>query len=139
MRQKLVSTFLGFCLPLFLSAQLNNQILDPDICSVQLTLAGSPLSMPIVNINTGNNTLVLQFDHLGDALKDYKYTLIHCDSDWQRSDLSDNEYIDGFTDDRITNVSTSFNTLAQYTHYVLGLPKPEHALDTLRELHTPGI
>jgi hypothetical protein len=108
--------------PALLTAQLNNQILDPDICSVQLTLAGSPLSMPIVNLNTPNNALVLQFDHMGDQLKDYKYTLIHCDSDWQRSDLSDNEYMSGFTDDRITQIQPSFNTLAQYTHYTLGLP-----------------
>ena len=108
--------------PALLPAQLDNQILDPDICAVQLTLAGSPLSMPIVNLNTPNNALVLQFDHMGDQLKDYKYTLIHCDSDWQRSDLSDNEYMQGFTDDRITQVQPSFNTLAQYTHYILGLP-----------------
>lgn len=122
MRQILVLALLGFLIPKPLSAQLINTILDPDICSVQLTLAGSPLSMPIVNLNTGNNTLVLQFDHMGDVLKDYKYTLVHCNSDWQRSDLSDNEYIDGFTDDRITLVETSFNTLSQYTHYRLGLP-----------------
>ncbi|MCC7466660.1 MAG: DUF5103 domain-containing protein [Saprospiraceae bacterium] len=108
--------------PALLPAQMDNQILDPDICAVQLNLAGSPLSMPIVNLNTPNNALVLQFDHMGDQLKDYKYTLIHCDSDWQRSDLSDNEYMYGFTDDRITQVQPSFNTLAQYTHYTLGLP-----------------
>lgn len=108
--------------PCLLSAQNGNQILDPDICSVQLNLAGSPLSLPIVNLKTGYNTLVLEFDHLGDGLKDYKYTLVHCNSDWLPSELDDNEYIDGFTEDRITSVQNSFNTLAQYTHYTLGLP-----------------
>lgn len=118
----IIPFFLFLLTPGLAPAQLDNQILDPDICSVQLTLAGSPLSMPIVNLNTPNNALVLQFDHMGDQLKDYKYTLIHCNSDWQRSDLSDNEYLSGFTDDRITQMQPSFNTLAQYTHYILGLP-----------------
>ena len=67
--------------PCFLSAQNQNQILDPDICSVQLLLSGSQLSLPIVNLQTGYNVLVLSFDHMGDALKDYKYTLAHCNSD----------------------------------------------------------
>lgn len=105
-----------------LFAQTENQILDPDICTVQLNLAGSPLSLPIVNLQTSANVLVLEFDHLGDQLKDYKYTLVHCNSDWQVSELDNNEYIDGFTEDRITTVENSINTLSQYTHYTLALP-----------------
>ncbi len=108
--------------PSLLISQTENQILDPDLCAVQLNLADSPLSLPIVNLQTGLNVLVLEFDHMGDQLKDYKYTLTHCNSDWKPSELDDNEYIDGFTEDRITSVQNSFNTLAQYTHYTLGLP-----------------
>jgi hypothetical protein len=114
--------FLLFLLPFTLGAQTENQILDPDLCTVQLNLAGSPLSLPIVNLQTGPNVLVLEFDHMGDQLKDYKYTLTHCNSDWQPSDLDDNEYMEGFTEDRITSVQNSFNTLSQYTHYTLSLP-----------------
>ena len=109
-------------LPGILFSQTENQILDPDLCAVQLILSGSPLSQPIVNLQTGPNVLLLEFDHMGDQLKDYKYTLTHCNSDWQPSELDDNEYIDGFTEDRITSVENCFNTLAQYTHYRLGLP-----------------
>jgi len=108
--------------PSILFSQTANQILDPDICTVQLYLAGSPLSQPIVNLKTSPNVLVLEFDHLGDQLKDYKYTLTHCNSDWQPSELDENEYLDGFTEDRIITVENSFNTLATYTHYTLGLP-----------------
>lgn len=114
--------FLLFLLPFTLGAQTENQILDPDLCTVQLNLAGSPLSLPIVNLQTGPGVLMLEFDHLGDQLKDYKYTLTHCNSDWQQSELDDNEYMEGFTEDRITSVQNSFNTLSQYTHYTLGLP-----------------
>lgn len=108
--------------PVVLFAQNNNQVLDPDICSVQLHLSNSQLAYPIVNLTAGNNVLVLEFDRMGDELKDYKYTLTHCNSDWKPSELDPHEYIDGFTDDRIDSITYSFNTLAQYTHYVVGLP-----------------
>jgi len=80
-------------LPGILFSQTENQILDPDLCAVQLILSGSPLSQPIVNLQTGPNVLLLEFDHMGDQLKDYKYTLTHCNSDWQPSELDDNEYM----------------------------------------------
>ncbi len=106
-------------------AQTENQILDQDICSVQLILTGDQLSMPIVDLKTGTNVLTLTFDHLGDQIRDYKYTLVHCNSNWQPSELDPHEYIDGFTEDRIETIEYSFNTLAQYTHYTLGLPNQD--------------
>ena len=117
-------------LPLFLFSQTQDEenprneslTLDDDIRSAQLYLAGAPLTLPIVEIKTGFNTLILQFDHMGTDLKDYVYTIVHCNSDWQPSGLADNEYIDGFTEDRIVELENSLNTLTQYTHYTLGLP-----------------
>jgi Domain of unknown function (DUF5103) len=108
--------------PIALFSQTENQILDTDVCTAQLHLATSVLSQPIVNLQTMPHVLVLEFDHMGDQLKDYKYTIVHCNSDWQPSELDDNEYIDGFTEDRINSIENSFNTLTQYTHYSLALP-----------------
>jgi hypothetical protein len=34
----------------------------------------------------------------------------------------ENDYINGFTEDRITDFQNSFNTLSQYVHYTLALP-----------------
>lgn len=119
--------FFSFC-PLLLFAQNaenpNNEsrILDDDIRSAQLFLRGAPLTLPIVELKAKDNTLLLEFDHLGTDLKDYMYTIEHCNSDWQPSELGDNEYIDGFTEDRILDIESSINTLFQYTHYTLGLP-----------------
>jgi hypothetical protein len=98
------------------------RIEDPDLFSVQMYLSGAPLTLPILELNTGANSLILEFDHYGTDIKDYIYTIQHCDSDWNPSDLSDQEYIDGFTEDRIINYTNSFNTLVDYTHYKIGLP-----------------
>jgi hypothetical protein len=111
-----------FAFPALVIAQTNERVYDPDICSVQFRLSGSPLSRPIVNLKTGYNVLSLEFDHMGYDIKDYKYTLTHCNSDWTPSELDDNEYIDGYTEDRITTIQSSFNTLVAYTHYTLLLP-----------------
>ena len=110
--------------PVLLVAQseTENSVFDEDIRTVQLQLAGSPLSLPMVDLPTRFNSLILDFDHIGDEIKDYKYTIVHCNSDWQPSELVDNQYMDGFLEDRITLVESSFNTLTQYTHYRLPLP-----------------
>jgi len=112
-----------FC-PVLLVAQseTENSVFDENVRTVQLQLAGSPLSLPIVDLPTRYNSMILDFDHIGDDIKDYKYTIVHCNSDWQPSELVDNQYMDGFLEDRITLVESSFNTLTQYTHYRLPLP-----------------
>jgi len=99
-----------------------NQILDENIRTVQLRLTAASLLIPIVDIKPGNGVLTLEFDHLGADIKDYYYTIVHCNADWQPSELEDNQYIDGFTEDRILQVDNSFNTLINYTHYTLLLP-----------------
>lgn len=103
-------------------AQNTDRILDDQVRSVKLSVMGAPLSMPIVDIKAPGGVLNLEFDHLGDELRDYAYTILHCNRDWSFSELDQLEYIDGFTEDRITNIEPSFNTITQYTHYTLRLP-----------------
>lgn len=104
------------------SAQISDQINDDQITAVSLGLAGQALSLPTVDVRAANGVLALEFDHLGDELKDYAYTIVHCNRDWKPSELDPLEYIEGFTEDRITSIEPSFNTLMQYTHYTLRLP-----------------
>ena len=82
------------------------------------------LSLPLLNLNAEDQLLV-SFDDLDADIKDYYYTIIHCNSDWTASDLMQSEYISGFTDEPITAYEFSFNTLQQYTHYSFSFPTEE--------------
>lgn len=93
----------------------------PNIASVRFHLRGLALTYPVIDLGS-QNVLQFSFDDLDNQIKDYRYTIIHCNADWNPSDLSDMEYIDGFTEARIEDFNYSFNTLVNYVHYELFLP-----------------
>ena len=82
------------------------------------------LSLPILNLNTDNQLLV-SFDDLDADIKDYYYSIIHCNWDWTESDLMQSEYVTGFTDKAITDYEFSFNTIQKYTHYTFNFPNEQ--------------
>ncbi len=97
---------------------------NTDIRSVKMHLEGLPLSYPIIILND-NARLQLSFDDLGGDVRDYAYTIVHCDADWTPSDLEELEYLDGFPGELLENYSFSFNTRTTYTHYDLFLPNDD--------------
>jgi hypothetical protein len=86
------------------------------IKTVQLHDESFELSQPILNLGS-EEKLKLSFDDLDADLKNYSYTIIHCNSNWEPSGLMPAEYIDGFQDNTINDYRYSFNTLQKYTHY----------------------
>ena len=91
------------------------------IKTVYIYRAGFELSPPLLDINT-DNKLILSFDDLDGDVKNYKYYFIHCDADWKPSVINDNEFINGFREDFITEYKHSFSTRQSYTHYELEFP-----------------
>ena len=79
------------------------------------------MSPPVVGLKSGQR-LILSFDDLDDDVKDYRYTIIHCDAMWQPSELTPSEYIRGFHEDEISDYASSYNTLQAYTNYMLSIP-----------------
>jgi len=92
-----------------------------NLFSVKFHVKGLYLSYPVIDMNSGAS-LALSFDDLDGDVKDYFYTIEHCDMDWQPSMLEQLEYIDGFMEERINNFEFSFKTFWPYTHYELTLP-----------------
>ncbi|MDA9634714.1 DUF5103 domain-containing protein [bacterium] len=74
------------------------------------------LSLPIINLNSVEQ-LKLSFDDLNYESSVLYITIEHYDAMWNKSNLMQSEYINGFTSDEIINYQFSFNTLQNYIHY----------------------
>ena len=99
----------------------SNHIFNENIKTVQLYKDGWNLSYPVIRLN-GSEKLVLNFDLLGDNIENYYYTFIHCDKDWNKSEVFTTDYLDGFADNPIEDYKPSFNTTVNYIHYRLIFP-----------------
>ena len=64
----------------------------------------------------------LQFDDLHGSEDNYYYQIKHFDYDWKPSQLSKNEFLTGFDDQRIQDYTNSFNALQIYSHYRIAFP-----------------
>lgn len=130
MLNKFVLVFFSFIL--FLSSSkaqefdidFRNFTYSSSVHSVRMHLENLPLSNPIIPMNA-DLRLHLSFDELEGDIRDYSYTIIHCNADWTRSDLQELEYIDGFSGELIENYAFSFNTRTEYVHYDLFLPNDD--------------
>jgi len=99
----------------------SNHIFKENIKAVQLYKEGWNLSYPVIKLNSSEK-LILSFDLLGDNIENYYYTFIHCDKDWNRSDISTTDYLEGFAENPIEDYKPSFNTTVNYIHYRISFP-----------------
>jgi hypothetical protein len=93
----------------------------PEIKSVEFYNLDKDQSFPIITLGTSEQ-VILKFDDLRGGSSSLFYTLEHCDAQWNPSSLSPIDYLESFSEDRINNYRTSFNTYQAYTHYELTLP-----------------
>lgn len=96
----------------------------PYVKTVILERLGNPMSLPVINLNS-EDKLELKFDLLGDEIQSYSYKIIHCTPQWETSVLSENDYIDGFFTDQLTDYKHSLNTIQPYWHYRLEFPNQQ--------------
>ncbi len=79
------------------------------------------MSYPIMSLD-GSDKLKLTFDDLNLDLKYYHYTIIHCNANWQPSDLVQKQYLGGNFDDDIKNYKYSLSSGTQYINYSIEFP-----------------
>jgi hypothetical protein len=96
------------------------------IRSVRIHPLGVELGYPIIELNS-NGRLLITFDDLSDEVKNFTYSVVHCDANWEPSDLTENEYINGFLEDRIDDFSFSANTRTPFVHYYFAIPNRDMA------------
>lgn len=97
---------------------------NPDIHGVIFSKAGNQLSYPEMTLGS-TEALALSFDDFDARLKNYSYTYIRCDQNWQPVLQSSFDYIQGFTDMRIRDAKFSSISRTRYVHYTAMLPTSE--------------
>ena len=100
---------------------LSNQIKNPNIKTVLCHKKGDELTLAMINLSS-EEKITISFDELNSERKNYIFTITHCNSDWKSSNLMKSEYIEGFTEEYISNYEFSFNTLQKYIHYQFDFP-----------------
>ena len=106
--------------PSILMGQMPQEKKPPNhIGSIIFQAEEQMVNTPIVELG---KTFTLRFDDLNADESYYYYTIQHANADWTASELYKSEYIDGFDDVRIRNMTNSSATLQSYTHYALTVP-----------------
>lgn len=106
-------------LSIFASAQVEKEIAPPYNIKTITFVQNGQNTIPVFSFG---DSFQLQFDDLFGNEANYYYTISHCDYDWKPSQLSKNEYLNGFDDQRIQEYTNSLNTLQIYSHYRISFP-----------------
>ncbi|MCB0765742.1 MAG: DUF5103 domain-containing protein [Flavobacteriales bacterium] len=94
---------------------------SPTVHTVQFFKRGFELAAPITELEA-QEPLVLRFDDLQPNVENFSYTVVHCNANWQPSDLMPGQYIDGVQNDYVPAGELSYNTLQPFIHYELEVP-----------------
>ncbi len=115
-----------FCGRVAIAQVLEDKVYSEHIQSVRLFPRGSQqdsqLDAPVVALSDFR-PLVLLFDDLAYDPEQYTVKLIHCNADWQKSSLKDNDFSMAFNQYNIEEYSYSVNTRIPYIHYAFTVPR----------------
>lgn len=118
MLRYLFQTMVLFCFTLA-TAQVENEIVPPYNIKTVSFVQNKQNVVPIFQLG---DAFQLQFDDLYGTDASYFYEIVHCDYNWNPSDIQKRDYLQGFDNQRIQESSSSFNCLQIYTHYLLPFP-----------------
>ena len=97
----------------------------PEVQTVLLYAGDNQLNDPVVPLADMMGHLNLSFDIIDGDGEILNYTFIHCNHDWQPSDLQRIQYASGFESDRLDDYAFSRNTLIDYVNYQLSFPNED--------------
>ena len=125
MLKSFYTAFLLLLVCCFSNAQIEKEVNSPyNIKTISFVQNGQN-SVPIFQLG---DSFQLHFDDLFGNEANYYYQIVHCDYDWKPSQLSKNEYLQGFDDQRIQDYTNSYNALQVYSHYKLQIPNKNTGL-----------
>jgi len=96
------------------------------VCSqhktVKLFQQNNQESLPVLQLNS-TDIIELHFDDMDGYAKNYYYSFVLCNADWQPADVSPFDYIKGYQTQRITQYRNASIAQTKYVHYQLQLPE----------------
>lgn len=100
------------------------QIFYPDFKTLKIQVENNFLAPPIIHLNS-NEHITIMFDELSNDVRYMQYHLVHCNADWQPSQLLDSEIVDGFNIANIEDYAFSSNTFVHYVNYLITIPNQD--------------
>jgi hypothetical protein len=100
-------------------AQTETEVIPPYNIKTVSFVQSNENVVPIFKLADG---FQFQFDDLYGNEANYYFEIVHCDYDWNPTDIPKTEYMKGFDGQRIQEYENSINTLQIYSHYKLPIP-----------------
>lgn len=99
-------------------------IFDNNVRSLKVCLANNMYIPPVLMMD-GSDRLVVNFDYLDYDIHYLRYSVTHCNADWQPSMLVESEYVSGFNYADIDDYAPSEATYVHYYNYQFMLPNAD--------------
>ena len=77
-------------------------VFDRSLKTVQFAKEGWEFAYPILQMND-EKPLLLSFDDLNTNVRNFNYTVVHCDADWMPSRIPYTDFADGFYQNSISD------------------------------------
>lgn len=127
MRNHLFSTAICLLLTTTIFAQKVDtevRIFNKNIHSLKVAPVDKPYGVPILSLEA-DNQLNVNFDLIDYDVHYLRYSIKHCNADWQPSQLIESEYVSGFNQADITDYAQSEGTFTHYFNYNFVFPNED--------------
>jgi hypothetical protein len=104
--------------------QFKNEVFSDKIYTVKVRSTTWEFSFPVIELGSEQH-LELIFDNLTTEPHTFGYTMVHCDANWNETDLQKQEYLSGMGEGTIRESDPSYNTTYDYMHYRLEFPEDD--------------
>lgn len=103
------------------------KIVDPNVRTIKVAPLSNMYMPPVVMMGTGD-AIGVEFDYMEFDEHYLRYSVQHCNADWQPSQLVESEYVEGFNYGDITDYDHSQATFVQYCHYSFSVPNDDFVI-----------
>jgi len=102
-------------------------IFDSKVKSLKIAPV-SNMYFPPIYVLGSDDVLNVNFDYLDLDAQYLRYSVVHCDANWQPSQLVESEYVDGFNQANISDFKPSEATFVHYFNYNFTIPNNDFVI-----------